>query len=280
MPQPSSVFIREIEAAINCCGNGPLLVHANIMYAMKAVPLSSDINSLLSSHISALESCAAFRPLWFPAFNYNFPKTKRYDLELSPSEVGQLSEFARTHWADWRTNVPIFSICGKGKKPNVDSQAVINPFSDHSVFAELVNRDGVVLLYGTGITSSTIIHHVEAMAENGVLYRYDKRFIGTLIDSDGQDKEIVLENHVRPWDQYLEYDWDKIERDLSAENILYRIKDGASYATVFSAKCFCDHLLKCMQEDPYYLLDTKSRLWVEPFVNNLGRRLQQSDFEY
>lgn len=278
----SSAFLDEITLALDSCGSGPIIVHSNIMCAMKAVKLTANVDELLARHISALDSCAGHRQLLFPTFNYQFPETQVYCLQSSESQVGHLSEFARKHWADWRTEVPIFSFCGKGKIPKyIDhSKNTINPFGKNTVFSGVVENDGIVLLYGTSIQPSTIIHYVEEMLDGGPLYRYEKKFLGTVKSGDVHaDRLVTLLNHVRPLGKVLNYDWEKLERDLLAENILYQVRDGASIAFAFSAKKFFVYAKERMALDPYYLLDKSSKLWVSRMIDSLGRRFHIDDFE-
>jgi len=274
-----SNFIEKIAVAIDICGSGSLIVHSNVMKAMKAIKLTTNAYELLNNHIEALEYCASSRSLWIPTFNYQFPKTKFYDVESSKSEVGQLSEFARLYWADWRTQVPIYSFCGKGEKPQVDEGSAIHPFGRNSVFSEIVKNDGVVLHYGTTINTTTIVHHVEEMLDNGPLYRYQKMFSGVVKKNDCSDKKVVIKNFVRPLNKYLEYDWEKIQGDLIKENILHKVNEGASFAYVFSARKMFEYLTHQMMLDQCYLIDDKSKSWLKPMINHLGRRIEQADFE-
>jgi aminoglycoside 3-N-acetyltransferase len=274
-----SNFINNIQQTIDDCGMGPLIVHSDVMYAMKAVKLASNVTDLLNAHIDALEYCASSRSLLFPTFNYQFPRTKLYCLKSTESEVGKLGEFARTHWADWRTDVPMYNFCGKGQKINLLHDKIINPFGENSVFAEVTNNDGVVLMYGTSVARSTIIHYIEHMIEGGPLYRYDKEFHGVVKDENGVKKSITLINHVRPLVKHLAYDWDKIEQDLLADNILIPIKDGASFAFVYSAKKILDYVIRRIESDPFYLIDDESKVWAVPMIEKLERRLHLSDFE-
>ena len=274
-------YLKKIKTALDACGQGRLLVHSDIMHAMKAVKLVANKNELLSRHIKALEYCAGSRPLLFPTFNYNFPKTQEYHLASTPSEVGHLSEYARTHWAQWRTEVPMYHFCGQGEELKLNHQDVINPFGEHSVFAELTQNDGVVLMYGASFSRSTIIHYIEQMFNKGQgpLYRFDKEFYGEIIQTEGSRRAITLVNHVRPLNKHLSYDWLGLEQDLLRDGLLIPIKEGASTACVYSARKIFDYILNKTESDPFYLLDQESRQWVAPMVEKLGRRLHLSDFE-
>lgn len=278
---PMTNYISKIKQTIDDCGSGPLIVHSDVMYAMKAVKLVSNVNQLLTAHIDALEYCASSRTLVFPTFNYQFPKTKLYSIKNTPSEVGQLSEFARKNWAQWRTDVPMYNFCGVGEELCLSHKDIINPFGEHSVFAEVTNNDGVVLMYGTSVARSTIIHYIEQMLNNGEgpLYRYDKEFYGIIQQVNGSEREVTLVNHVRPLIKHLAYDWDKIEQDLLKGGVLIPIKDGASFAFVYSAQKIFDYISHRVESDPFYLIDDESKLWAIPMIEKLARRLHFSDFE-
>ena len=50
-------------------------------------------------------------------------------------------------------------------------------------------------------------------------------------------------------------------------------------ATLVLVKPMVDYLRTRGLEDPYYLLDEKTKKWVMPRVEAMGRRFQINDFE-
>lgn len=211
-----------------------------------------------------------------PAFNYDFLCTGCFSVRRDASQVGVLTEHFRTEHAWWRTPVPVFSVCGTGQAPTVNSGTRIDPFGPDSIFSRLVEENGSVVFYGAGIESCTFIHYAERAA-GGPVYRYDKSFFGDVTDLSSDRTE--LNYHVRPLGHHLDYDWSRLGQELVEHGLLRRSESRrfavASIEAAALREFWCDRLAA----DPLHLLDDESRAWVEPKLQELGRRFLQSDFE-
>lgn len=258
-------------------GTGPIFVHSDPFRTARLVKPSRDRNEFLDSHIELLKQAAGDRPLWLPAFNYDFPKTRTYDVKHSESQLGPIPERFRTKHAEWRTNIPIFSIGGIGRNPDPRWGPMTDPFGEDSIFADLVRNDGVVLYYGDTFHYNTLVHYAERKA-GGPLYRYDKVFEGTVITADGQSIRGSLNYHVRPMGMGLDYDWGRLLKEAIDAGVCTRSTEHPEILAS-SAKALCDHWVNDMMRDPFALLDDASRAWAEPAVNRKGRRLEIEDYE-
>jgi aminoglycoside 3-N-acetyltransferase len=242
------------------------------------VPKTKNRFQLLDSHVQAISDLVQGRELWIPTFNYDFLSTGSFSPASDPSQVGSLNEEFRKR-AAWRTNVPVFNFCGLGEIPiGTNLEPVVDPFDQMSVFAELVRHDGSILWYGAPFSSATFLHHVESVA-GGPLYRYDKFFDG-VVSTLESTKNVTLKYHVRPLAGPVEYDWEKIVEDSVQDGAIGKV-EGTENHPIFSGSA--RHILQSWQQrlhaDPFYLLDRKSRSWIEPRVQALGRRFQIEDFE-
>ena len=93
-------------------------------------------------------------------------------------------------------------------------------------------------------------------------------------------KKIKYTFHARPHNMNLNYDWDKLEKDLKKENILnsFSIKNKEIFH-IFNALSFTKWVVKKMKNDPFYLLDIKSRKNCEKIYTILKRPFLITDFE-
>ncbi len=271
-------FQIRIGELLNRFGYGPIFVHSDVSRVMKAIKPTTSRTDLLNRHIEALTAAANGRDTWFPTFNYGFLRCAHFDTRTTPSEVGALSEHARTHWAKWRTAVPVFSVCGQGQPPAIKQNGALDPFGGDSIFAHLIRSGGTLCFYGAPFHSATLLHHVERRS-GGPVYRYDKQFPGIVTDDNGQDQEIVLNYHVRPMGQALDYDWPRLTEDLIRAELMGEVRDGASTVLAISASALADFWHEALQADPLYLLNAQSRSWVAPLHKRLGRRFTLEDFE-
>ncbi|MDQ3242296.1 MAG: AAC(3) family N-acetyltransferase [Gemmatimonadota bacterium] len=258
-------------------GGGPVFTHSDPFRAARLVAPSRDRVAYLDAHLTLLRDSTADRGLWIPTFNYEFPKTRSFDVARSPSELGPLPERFRTHAAAWRTPVPIFSIAGIGAQPRVAWAEETDPFGNESIFAQLVANDGVVLYYGETFHYSTLVHYAERM-RGGPPYRYDMIFPGTVVTADGTVVAGSLIYHVRPLGTGLEYDWAGMLASALESGVCRRLDEHPGVLAA-SARGICDLWGEWMRRDPLALLDSRTRTWVEPALEDLGRGFLIGDFE-
>ena len=258
-------------------GSGPIFVHSDPFRAARLVKPTRDRNAYLDSHIAVMREVAGDRALWLPTFNYDFPRTRVFDVVNSESQLGPIPERFRAAHAEWRTLIPIFSIAGIGDNPQPRWESMTDPFGDDSIFAGLVKNDGVVLYYGDTFHYNTLVHFAERVA-GGPVYRYDKVFSGTVIDAHGRSIEGSLNYHVRPMGMGLDYDWPRLKNEAIAAGVC-RADDDHPEILAASARLLCDLWVADMKRDPFALLDESSRAWAEPAVEKLGRRLLTGDYE-
>ena len=269
--------MNEIRALVERMGGGPVFVHSDPFRAARMVKPVRDRNAFLDAHIAVLRDAAGDRALWLPAFNYDFPRTFLFDVRASESQLGPIPERFRLSAAGWRTSIPIFSIAGIGADPQPRWGTATDPFGEGSIFAELVRSDGVVLYYGETFHYNTLVHYSERVS-GGPVYRYDKLFPGKVIMADGTEVEGSLDYHVRPLGTGLDYDWTRLQEDAIEAGVCRRL-EGAPEILAASAKALSDLWVTSLRRDPFSLLDDKTRRWVEPAIEELGRRFVISDFE-
>lgn len=261
-------LIRELEAV----AAKKLFVHSDSFKTLQLIKTSTKKQDILSQHIQLLNFLVEKDGLMLPAFSYQFPGSRLYDLEDTPSEVGHISEFFRTNVATWRTSDPMFSVCGTGEVVDCN-RSHVSSFGEDSFFAQLVADNAHVLFYGANIQSATILHHAEFLSK--ISYRYWKDFNGQLVDN-GCTLPMKLTSHFRPMGKHLDYHWERIEADLTEVGILKRYNPCVSGV---DARVLVDFWCQKMAEDHLYFLDDMSRNWVEPMLDSLGREFSKEDFE-
>ena len=276
--QGSDVRGRASKALTALLGDqvGPVLVHSDVFRTSGAIPEATSRQAVLFGHASLLFDATAGRPIWMPAFNYDYLRTSSFAVGHDPSQVGALTEHFRKKHACWRTPVPVFSVCGTEATPAVNSGPRIDPFGDDSVFAELAEHSGSILLYGAGLQSCTFVHHVERAA-GGPVYRYDKSFVGYSSGVEPVRTELLY--HVRPRGHRLDYDWARLERELLDHGLLRRFDSAKFSVASIEAPALRAFWTDRLMADPLHLLDDDSRAWVEPKLHELGRGFLLSDFE-
>jgi aminoglycoside 3-N-acetyltransferase len=270
-------FVSKATYLLAELGTGPVFAHSDPFRTARMVKPSRDRGEFLDAHIGILKEVGGDRGLWIPAFNYDFPRTRVFDVANDPAQVGPIPEHFRTTAAEWRTAAPIFSVTGMGPMPAVAWGENTDAFGDDSVFARLVEGDGVILYYGETFCYNTIVHFAERKS-GGAAYRYDKLFAGQVVMNDGSRVPGSLCYHVRPLGTDLDYDWDRLLESAVDAGVCRRV-DGSPEVLASSARALCDFWIGALARDPLALLDDKTRTWVEPRLQKLGRHFMSADFE-
>jgi len=254
-----------------------VFAHCDVFRAARLVPPIRDRKALLDAHVALLKSVSQERGLWLPAFNYDFPRSRLFDVARDESQIGPIPEHFRRTSAKWRTPVPMFSVSTSVSLPDIQWSDDTNPFGEESIFGKLVAEDGVVLFYGDTFSSNTLVHYAE-WKFGGPAYRYDKSFPGDVIMMSGMRVPGSLACHVRPLGRDLDYDWPQLFAVALEAGVCRRV-EGAPEVTAASARMLCELWIDSMRKDPLALLDQKSRAWVEPALDTFGRRFTIADFE-
>lgn len=263
----------------------PTLLHADVIKPLLSAGFdlrrfaaeSMYRNEALSKLAEDIYTISGSDNLWLPTYNYDFCIDGKFDVQSTPGQVGVLSEYFRKFKARWRTNTPIFSVCGVGEYPPLDADRThIDPFGPKSEFAVIMASDGSIGFWGVNF-SPTFIHFVERNVPNGPLYRYDKVFRGFVIDY-GVPRGVDVKYHVRPRGLEIVYDVARLHDELVNEGILIYPNNQDLYCTM-KAREFYDYCLDNMKRNPYFLLTPSSADVVKKLIDELGRRFCISDFE-
>ena len=167
--------------------------------------------------------------LIFPAFNYDYGKTRHFNVDHDAVQVGVLPEWVRNNTNFNRTEVPFFSFLSQiDLDLKVDQDICVDPFGKNSAFHKLLEMDANIHLFGAPISSLTIIHYVEQVT-GPPKYRYEKDFPGKII-SGQSEKLCSFSMHVRPLGANLNYDFSRLESDLINAPILRKAAKTAYFS--------------------------------------------------
>ena len=216
-----------------------------------------------------------------PTYNYNFPKTFRFNYKKDKSQVGSFSEYFCKKYNKSRTSTPIFSTCNN---INFDFNYAIqffDPFGTHSEFDYLYKNNGKIINFGSSF-APTFIMFIERALKSGALYRYAKYFKGKTYYKN-KFHDTILYYEVRPLKIKIEYDLKKIRNFLKSNKVLKikETKDNFKFEEI-DAKKFKDLIMLKINNDPYYLLNksTIQRLKKNKLYNYKKFKIQQFEKNY
>ena len=203
--------------AVGTEDNDVLFVHSDIRAFGKLGP-EANRDDLCRYLIEGIEKSVPNGTVVMPSFTYSFGKGTPFDLQNSPSEVGTLSEFFRKEQAEIRSRHPIFSVAAKGREAKKLTDVDMDSVGDHSFFAHLLARNGLIIAFGSPfIHSATFMHYVEQ--KHGVPYRYVKKFHGTFRDG-GKEEDVTCTYFVRRLELDADVDTDRLEKRNLRERFL------------------------------------------------------------
>jgi aminoglycoside N3'-acetyltransferase len=257
----------------------PILVHADIFRAKALVANSVDPELILSRHMKALNSICRDSPLFIPAFNYDFVQSGVYRPDFDCSQVGALSEYARTRWATQRCGPPIINFsCAVSDALELSCVNDTDPYGVNTIFGLVHRAGGKVLMYGAPFSSFTFIHYIERLL-GGPSYRYDKYFHGVVRSINKPDVPVRLKYHCRPIGRNFSYDWSKLQKDAELQGAINSFKTKGSEILIVDLGLICELWGEKVISNPLYFLDRDTSIWVDRELNRLGRKFEIRDFE-
>jgi hypothetical protein len=254
----------------------PLLIHTDLGKIERATLRKIDTKFKITDELHKyLKNTFPEQELWFPAFNYDFVKTRVYDVKNDPVQVGALNESLRNSQEFSRSPVPIFSILRNSSRYSPEFKQKVEPFSKSGEFAELRYRKGSIVFFGASISSLTFIHYLEHLSN--VPYRYMKNFEGRLV-LDSHAKPVSVSYLVRPTGLLLEYDWKGIHKKLLEGEVTRVFGEFGKYE-IYDCDLLAEFMLEMYSKDSMWTLTAGSKNMVSKKLDELGRSFLQGDFE-
>ena len=132
--------------------------------------------------------------LIMPSFTYSATKNEPFDVENTPSTVGDLSEYFRKMDDVIRSSDPNFSVLARGlRAKDFSNVSVDDAFGPDSAFGLVNKLNAWLVCLACSLDRITFTHFVEQKV--GVKYRYTKKFPFEIVKSSltrtGQTKYYV-----------------------------------------------------------------------------------------
>jgi aminoglycoside 3-N-acetyltransferase len=123
-----------------------------------------------------------------PTYTYSIGRGEVYEVETTPSAVGEFTEFSRHQPGSLRSRDPMLSNAGCGPR----AEAILRNISrsccgEGSVFHNLRARDAKICTLGLGLYYATFIQHIEEMS--GAPFRMHKNFTGIVMEHGVKSEE-------------------------------------------------------------------------------------------
>ena len=153
----------------------------------------------------------------------------------------------------------------------------MNPFGKDSIWAEVERQDGWVCFWGAGFHANTFIHYIEEVCAIG--YRYHKKYPGVVLDGEKRDKVDFL-YRVRPLIAgAVDYDWNRLEKDLELQGLLYKERSGFGSVLFYRIKSVRKYWEERIRDDELFFVTPESRASIMVLYEKFGRPLRYETME-
>lgn len=204
--------------------------------------------------IRALEAAlGAEGTLIMPTFNFDFNKGIPWDVRMTPSRMGILTEFVRKDPRSKRVFHPFYSFAILGRHTDMlGSLRYKSAYERDSVFGKLRDLDGKIMVIGLSYNDSmTFFHHIEQM--EGVDYRFLKQFTGEVTDENGSMYTDTFEMLVRDIDKGVKTMVDPMGALMEKAGIIKVRKIGEADVKLMKANEVYEFTAREMKRDPHLL---------------------------
>ncbi len=238
------------------------LIHSSISRTVRELRLAGDEATpevLLDSFRHAVGPSGT---LVLPLFNFDFTRGEPFDIRHTPSQMGALTEAARTSAQAVRTGHPIYSFAALGRQAS-EFRGVVNRsgYGADSPFG-IIHRLGgkIAVLDLPDQRSMTFYHYVEELET--VPYRFHKQFTGSYVDASGIAGEMTCSLFVRDLERGVVTDVDRMGEELWRQGLYRGDRPGVgSGLRVIEARALVDAVQAVIRagraRDYLYSLDSR-----------------------
>lgn len=182
---------KELLRAIEAIGIRPGdIVSLQVSLGRLGLPQAVERNYLALSNFvidGFLEVLGANGTLLVPTYTFSFAYGQVYEVESTPSWIGEFPEVLRSRPNAVRSRDPEMSWAAIGPSAQVILRNISNQcYGAGSVFDNLVKANGLICTLGLGMWWASFCHYIEKMAN--VPFRFDKRFRG-VVREHGRGRE-------------------------------------------------------------------------------------------
>ncbi|MDD5309574.1 MAG: AAC(3) family N-acetyltransferase [Deltaproteobacteria bacterium] len=179
----------DVAAALHAVGAAEakvLYMHTELSFGTPNPGLG---RSELLAHLFEIVMGLKVPTLCVPTFTFSFCNGEDYDVKRSRSRMGVFNEYIRQLQGTLRSVDPLMSVALTGEDLDLVSNLGHRSIGADSTFDKLHRREGAKFLFFGASPSKcfTYSHYVEE--REGVYYRYNRDFTGTIVDSEGRRED-------------------------------------------------------------------------------------------
>lgn len=183
-----------------------------------------------------------------PTYTYSIGKGEVYEVETTPSRIGDFTEVFRKR-SEVRSRDPMLSSAGIGPASTYLLRPISNScYGKGSTFHRLRKLDTKICTLGVDLYYATFRHHIEEMAN--VPFRFLKQFSGIIRES-GEDSRETWEYFAAPYVDACEPNGQPLTRMVQEAGLVGVGKIGRGEIKTISAREFFDFGVRQLKLDPW-----------------------------
>jgi len=184
-----------------------------------------------------------------PTYTYSIGRGERFEVETTPSGIGEFTELFRQREGVIRSRDPMLSSAGLGPgAADVLRTISRSCYGEGSTYHRLRDVNAKICTLGLGHHWATFRHHIEEMAE--VPFRFHKRFHG-IVREHGVDSAETWLYYAAPLVECCQPHGLPLERLVRAEGALAVAAIGRSEIMSIGAQVFFEFGLQAFRKNPW-----------------------------
>jgi aminopeptidase-like protein/aminoglycoside N3'-acetyltransferase len=200
-------------------------------------------------HDALREAVGPAGTILVPTYTYSIGKREVFDVENTPSGVGEFTELFRQTPEAVRSADPMLSVAGLGPAAAMLLKDLPRTcYGPGSIYDRLYEAGGKICVIGLPLHWATYRHYVEERAR--VPFRFPKLFTG-LIREGGNERRETWIYSAAPLTANCQPDGVELERRARAAGLCRGSHVGRGEVCVIGAREYCDFALAELKREPW-----------------------------
>lgn len=184
-----------------------------------------------------------------PTYSYSIGRGDVFEVETTPSAIGEFTEVFRKRSGTIRSRDPMLSSSAIGPEShNVLRTISRSCYGEGSTYHRLRDVDAKICTLGIGLYWATFRHHIEEMA--GVPFRFVKRFTGIVRERRTESTE-TWDYFAAPYIDCCQPNGLPLERKVRAAGLLSVAPVGRGEVMAIDAREYFEFGVATLRADPW-----------------------------
>jgi aminoglycoside 3-N-acetyltransferase len=196
-----------------------------------------------------LEVVGSSGTLVVPTYSYSIGRGEVFEVETTPSAIGEFPEIFRQRAGAVRSRDPMLSSAGIGPASrDVLRNISQSCYGEGSAFHRLRDANAKICTLGISLYWATFRHHIEELAH--VPFRFAKRFYGTVRERDIESQE-TWSYFAAPFFDNCQPDGATLEHRVRAAELLAIAPVGRGEVMAIGARDYFEFGFRELRQDPW-----------------------------